>query len=75
MQGYTQLTPEKRYQIYALKGAGQTQVEIARQISVHAATVSRELKRNCGQRGYGPQQAHRKAGERQKERAQKERSA
>jgi IS30 family transposase len=57
MTGYTQLTQEQRYQIYALKKAGFNQTRIATEIGVHKATVSRERCRNRGQRGYRPQQA------------------
>jgi transposase, IS30 family len=62
---YTQLTREQRYQIYALKKAGHNQTQIAAIIGVHKATVSRELARNCGQRGYRPKQAQALATERQ----------
>lgn len=55
---YTQLTKGQRYQIYSLKGIGLTQAEIARQVSVDPSTISRELKRNTGQRGYRPKQAN-----------------
>ena len=58
MRGYTQLTQEQRYQIYALKKAGLNQTEIAVIIGVDKGTISRELKRNSGLRGYRPQQAH-----------------
>jgi IS30 family transposase len=37
------------------------QNEIAKTIGVHRSTICRELKRNRGQRGYRPKQAHRKA--------------
>lgn len=56
---YTQLTQEQRYQIYALKKAGHKQVDIAKVIGTHPSTVSRELDRNRGQRGYRPKQAQR----------------
>jgi IS30 family transposase len=58
MRTYRQLTQEQRYQIYALKKTGHTRTEIAEVIGVHKSTVSRELKRNRGGRGYRPQQAH-----------------
>lgn len=58
---YRQLTQEQRYQIYALKKTGHPQTEIAQLLGVHKSTISRELKRNCGQRGYRPKQAHEKA--------------
>jgi len=37
------------------------QTEIAECLGVHKSTVSRELRRNLGQRGYRPKQAHQKA--------------
>ncbi len=55
---YTQLTREQRYQIYALKKAAHNRTEIAALIGVHKSTVSRELARNGGGRGYRPKQAH-----------------
>ena len=58
MRTYAQLTQAQRYQIYALKQTGHSPLEIAAVISVHKSTVSRELKRNRGKRGYRPQQAH-----------------
>ena len=57
MRTYRQLTQEQRYQIYALKKTGHSCLEIAEVIGVHKSTVSRELRRNRGQRGYRPQQA------------------
>ncbi len=61
---YTHLTREERYQIYALKKAGHTQSEIANVLNRSASTISRELTRNSGHRGYRPKQAHRLADER-----------
>jgi transposase, IS30 family len=54
---YTQLTREQRYQIYALKKAGQTQTEMAAIVGVHKSSISRELRRNRGGRGYRPGRA------------------
>lgn len=65
MKSYIQLTEEKRYQIYAYMKAGHNQSETARLIGVDKSTVSRELKRNQGLRGYRPKQAHQRAGQRQ----------
>lgn len=65
MQAYHRLTEEQRIEIYALKKAGFSQSAIAADISVHKSTVSRELRRNTGLRGYRPKQAHRLAGIRQ----------
>ena len=67
---YSQLTQEQRYQIYALKKTGHSQTEIAQFLGVHKSTISRELRRNRGQRGYRPKQAHRKAMVRRKEKVQ-----
>lgn len=57
MKHYTQLTEHQRYQISALMKAGHTQTEIAILIGVHKSTISRELTRNRGLRGYRPRQA------------------
>ena len=62
---YSQLTRERRYQIYALKKAGQNQTQMALVIGCHKSTISRELRRNCGAKGYRPQQADEMAFDRQ----------
>ena len=64
---YKQLTREQRYQIYALKKAGQNQSEIALVVGCHKSTISRELRRNCGQRGYYPRLADKTARKRHRE--------
>ncbi len=56
---YHQLTENERYQIYAMKKLGHSQKEIADLLSRSPATISRELKRNQGLRGYRPGQAQR----------------
>lgn len=58
MSGNTQLTQDLRYQIYAYLKAGFSQTDTAKQIGMHKSTISRELSRNQGQRGYRPKQAH-----------------
>ena len=58
MLTYQQLTQVQRYQIYALKRAGHNQTEMAALLNVHKSTISRELRRNSGKRGYRPKQAH-----------------
>ena len=58
---YTQLTQEQRYQIHSLLKMDHNQVEIAICLGVHKSTISRELRRNKGMRGYRPKQAHQKA--------------
>ena len=55
---YTHLTQDERYQIAILAKAGHDQSEIAEVMDRHRSTISRELRRNCGQRGYRPKQAH-----------------
>jgi IS30 family transposase len=70
MSGYAQLTQEERYQIYILKKAGYCQAEIAAMLERHKSTVSREIKRNQGLKGYRPQQAHGLALARRYEKAQ-----
>jgi len=57
MQAYTQLTYNQRYHIYAFMKAGLCQTEIAETIGVHKSTISREIRRNRGRRGYRPKQA------------------
>jgi IS30 family transposase len=59
MRHYTQLTEHQRYQIYALMKAGHNQTETAVVIGVDKSTVSREVRRNRGLRGYRPKQAQR----------------
>ena len=54
---YHQITQEERYQIYALKKEGLSQIVIAKNLSRDKSTISRELKRNKGLRGYRPNQA------------------
>jgi len=57
MRNYTQLTEEQRYQIYEGITLGLTQTKIADDLEVDRSTISRELKRNSGLRGYRPRQA------------------
>ncbi|MDP0588718.1 MAG: helix-turn-helix domain-containing protein [Candidatus Endonucleobacter bathymodioli] len=58
---YQQLTYEQRCQISVLKNSGCTQREVAKIIGVSHPTVSRELARNMGDRGYRHKQAQAKA--------------
>jgi len=66
---YTQLTQEQRYQISALLKTEHSQTEIAAEICVNKSTISRELRRNRGKRGYRPKQAHRFAQQRRRKSA------
>ena len=59
MKSYQQLAYEQRYQISFMLKMGIRQTDIAKEIGVHRSTVSRELRRNHGRRGYRPKQAHR----------------
>jgi len=69
MRVYAQLTREQRYQIEALLKTGHNQTMIAKVLSAHKSTISRELKRNHGLRGYRPKQAHEKAMQRRHEKS------
>lgn len=62
---YTQLAREQRYQIYALMKAGHNQSQIAIVVGCHKSTISRELRRNRGLKGYRPFQADELAIDRQ----------
>ena len=64
MKTYNQLTYELRCQIYALKKIGISQNKIALQLKVSQSTISRELSRNTGKRGYRIKQAQSLAQER-----------
>jgi hypothetical protein len=69
----SRLTCEQRCQIYALLQSGHSQAHIARTIGVDPSTISRELVRNTGARGYRFKQAHEKASQRRKEASDKPR--
>jgi len=56
MKKYKQLTSGQRYQIYGLKQAGLKQGQIAEKVGVDKSTISREFRRNKGQRGWRPKQ-------------------
>lgn len=59
MKKYKHLSQEQRYHIYALGKAGFSQKSIAQELQVSPSTISREIRRNQGLKGYRPQQAHR----------------
>lgn len=63
---YTRVIELKRSQIFMRLQAGKGNNEIARIIGRDAGTVSREVRRNKGQKGCRHQQAHRKMEERTK---------
>lgn len=56
---YRQLTLEQRYHIQQCCRSGMSLTAIAKSIGCHKSTISREIKRNTGQRGYRYQQAQR----------------
>ena len=70
MSTYKQLTQGQRYQIKALLSIGTKKPTIARELGVSNSTIYREIKRNIGQRGYRPKQAHEKALMRRKAKSQ-----
>lgn len=61
---YKHLTEEERYQIDDMKRENFSQAAIARALNRSPSTLSRELRRNQGGRGWRPRQAQLKATER-----------
>lgn len=61
---YKHLTQEQRYEIEMMYNQGASCRTIGAAIGVSPSTISREIHRNSGQRGYRHKQAHRKAVER-----------
>ena len=61
MRTHSQLTQIQRYQIYALLKMGHLQSDIASSLSFDKSTISREIHRNTGKKGYRPKQALQKA--------------
>jgi len=64
--GYHHLAYDKRCQISALLKRGFSQNQIAKDLEVRQSTISREIKRNKGRRGYRHKQAQYKATHRRK---------
>lgn len=62
--GYKHLSLEERYYLEIAKKAGKTLTEIASDMDRSQSTISRELIRNTGERGYRHKQAMRLAQER-----------
>ena len=65
-QKYRRLREIDRGVIYRMKKAGNTQSEIAQALGFSQGTVSKELKRNTGKRGYREKQSQKLAEERLK---------
>jgi len=63
-RGYNHVTRDERCQIYALKSTGMSLHGIAKELKKNVSTISREIKRNSGQRGYRFHQADTSASER-----------
>ncbi len=63
---YQRVTQEERIHIHRWSQEGHSQREIARRLNRQPCTVSRELRRNRGLKGYRPKQAHEKAKSRAK---------
>lgn len=61
MSQYHHLAKEERYHIKAQYDVGKSTAEIAKKVGCNKSTISRELRRNKGKRGYRPKQAHRMA--------------
>ena len=64
-KSYRHLRAEERGVIYRMKQAGKRQSEIAEAVGFSQGTISKELSRNRGHRGYRQKQAQEKAQERQ----------
>jgi IS30 family transposase len=65
MSKYRRIKYEDRCQIYALSKRGSSQQNIAEVLGVSQSAVSREMRRNRGQRGHRFKQAEAKAQARQ----------
>jgi transposase, IS30 family len=63
-EGYHHMTLDIRSQIYALKATGTSLHKIASIVGHHVSTISREINRNTGGRGYRYKQANNMAIER-----------
>jgi IS30 family transposase len=58
---YKRVTADEREHIYRWRREGRKQSEIARRLDRDPGSISREITRNTGRRGYRPKQAHVKA--------------
>lgn len=66
---YTHLTSEERHYIETRRKNNESTTEIALALGRSQSTISREIRRNCGQRGYRHKQAHDKAQQRHLDKA------
>ncbi len=60
-RSYRRLREEERHTIYRMGKAQYSQSRIAEALGYSQSTISRELSRNRGRRGYRPKQAQEKA--------------
>ena len=58
---YKRVTADEREHIYRWRREGLKQSEIARRLDRNPGSISREIARNTGLKGYRPKQAHEKA--------------
>ena len=65
MNSYRRLNQTDRIRTKGLLSAGLSQTRIADKLKVHKSTISTEIKRNSGLRGYRPKQTQKKAEQRQ----------
>ena len=72
-RSYRRLREEDRHIIYRMRKVGNSQSEIAHALGFSQSTISKELRRNCGKRGYRPKQAKEKALDRQRSKRARER--
>jgi len=63
-KGYHHMTHDTRCQIYILKSTGMSYRAIGKAVGYHASSISRELSRNRGKRGYRVNQADKLAQQR-----------
>ena len=63
-KGYHHVTRDERSQIRLLKAMRHSVSDIAKKVKRHRSTISREIRRNSGERSYHTEQADRKARER-----------
>ena len=66
-RSYRQLREEDRFIIYRMRKGAISQSEIAQALGFTQSTISKELKRNRGQKDYWAHEAQKKARERQKQ--------
>ena len=60
-KGYNHVTQDIRSQIFILKATGKSLRKISKFVCLDTSTISREIKRNIGERGYRYKQADVKA--------------